>query len=129
MSDEPVRIRQVNTIEEAELIVAWLDECDVEATVMGRQNPGAAAFGIADFEGIGIFVSDATIASRAKQLLAEHDAQRAPSSEGESVDTCVKVPCDECGHVSTFEDVEPGTVQTCAACGAFLDIPNDVASA
>lgn len=129
MSDEPVRIRRVNTIEEAELIVAWLDECDVEATVMGRQNPGAAAFGVADLEGIGIFVSDATTADRARQLLAEHDAQRAASPAGESVDTCVKVPCDECGTVTTFERVEPGTVQTCGACGAFLDIPNDVASA
>ena len=56
MIDKPVCIRRVNTLEEAQLLVAWLDEYEIDAIVMGAQNPGSLAFGVSDFEGIGVFV-------------------------------------------------------------------------
>lgn len=126
MTDQPVCIRRVNTLEEAQLLVAWLDEHEIDATVVGAQNPGSLAFGVSDFEGIGVFVVDGSTAERTTELLAEHDAQ-SPASEPD--DGYLDVTCDECGEVTTFQRDEVGTVQTCAACGAFVDVPDDAMSA
>lgn len=126
MTDQPVCIRRVNTLEEAQLLVAWLDEHEIDATVVGAQNPGSLAFGVSDFEGIGVFVVDGSTAERTTELLAEHDAQ-SPASEPD--DGYLDVTCDECGGVTTFQRDEVGTVQTCAACGAFVDVPDDAMSA
>lgn len=126
MTDQPVCIRRVNTLEEAQLLVAWLDEYEIDATVMGAQNPGSLAFGVSDFEGIGVFVPNGSTAERASELLAEHDAR---SSVGESDDESLDATCDECGEVTTFQRDDVGTVQTCAACGAFVDVPDDTMSA
>lgn len=125
MSTDPVCVRRANNIEEAELIVAWLDECDIEATVVGGQNPGALAFGVSDFEGIGVFVSDATTADRARTLLSEHDAQHAKAATTTPPQEGIHVTCDECGADNAFAATERGKVQTCKACGAFLDISDD----
>ena len=126
MTDQPVCIRRVNTLEEAQLLVAWLDEYEIDATVVGAQNPGSLAFGVSDFEGIGVFVPDASTAEHAGKLLAEHDAQ---SSASKPDDECLNAKCDECGEVTRFQRDEVGTVQTCAACGAFVDVPDDTVSA
>ena len=126
MTDPPVCIRRVNTLEEAQLLVAWLDDYEIDATVVGAQNPGSLAFGISDFEGIGVFVTGGSAAERAGELLAEHDA-RSPASEPD--DEYFDVTCDECGEVTTFQRGEVGTVQTCAACGAFVDVPDNTVSA
>lgn len=126
MTDPPVCIRRVNTLEEAQLLVAWLDDYEIDATVVGAQNPGSLAFGVSDFEGIGVFVTGGSAAERAGELLAEHDA-RSPASEPD--DESLDVTCDECGEVTTFQRDEVGTVQTCAACGAFVDVPDNTVSA
>ena len=125
MTDPPVCIRRVNTLEEAQLLVAWLDDYEIDATVVGAQNPGSLAFGISDFEGIGVFVTGGSAAERAGELLAEHDA-RSPASEPD--EESLDATCDECGEVTTFQRGEVGTVQTCAACGAFVDVPDDAMS-
>ena len=125
MTDQPVCLRRVNTLEAAQLLVAWLDDHEIDATVVGAQNPGSLAFGVTDFEGIGVFVPDESTAERATQLLAEHDAR---SPEGVSDEEYFDATCDECGEVTTFENDDAGTVQSCSACGAFIDVPGDAIS-
>ena len=122
MSDQPVCIRRVTTLEEAQLLVGWLDEHEIDATVVGAQNPGALAFGVTDFEGIGIFVPDGATAERANALLVENDAR---SPESESSAQILDATCDECGEVTAFQSDAAGTVQSCRACGAFVDVPGD----
>ncbi|UCE59922.1 MAG: DUF2007 domain-containing protein [Phycisphaerales bacterium] len=122
MADEPVMIRRTNTVEEADIIVAWLDEQGIEATVYDHENPGVIAFGVTDTEGIEIFVADAEIAERAKELLEEHDrlhAEEAAVTSGETV----QVQCEECGHLNSYSDELRGSVQECAECDAYVDIP------
>ena len=51
MPSEPICVRRAATIEEAEIIVAWLDERGVMATIFDPSNPGVAAFGVTDLEG------------------------------------------------------------------------------
>ena len=48
MNEGPIVVRRVGTVEEADLIVAWLDINGVEAAVLDRDNPGTLAFGVTD---------------------------------------------------------------------------------
>lgn len=139
MSNEPTCVRRVDTIEEAQLLVAWLDDNDIDATIVGGQNPGSLAFGVSDFTGIRIFVSDDSTAARAMELLAEHDDQQAGSAirqagsagspENASAEPAIEMTCEECGVVTMFEGAEKNKVQTCSACGAFIDIPDEASTA
>jgi len=123
MAGDPVVIKRTSTVEEAEVIVAWLDAEGIKATIVDPGNPGVLAFGVTDMEGIAICVADAQSAQRATLLLAEHDKRGgAPPKEGNSADA-VEVECSECGRLNSFPGDAMGTVQQCAQCGEYLDIP------
>lgn len=121
MAINPTCVRRTQTLEEAELIAAWLDEEGIEATVVGRESLGVHAFGATDLEGVGVFVADSEAAERAQALLEEHDRAR----EDAERDALVTVPCDACGEPNTFTEDCCDTVQECAACGEYIDVPGD----
>ena len=126
MADEPVLIRRTSTLEEAEIIVSWLDEQGIEAIIPDRSSPGVFAFGVTDTEGIEIYARDEDTAGRARKLLEEHDRQRAAGAGGDTSGADgagFDVTCDECGRVDRFPAGAKGTVQSCTNCGAFLDMP------
>ncbi len=123
MPNEPVCIRRANTMEEAEIIVAWLDEQGVKATVVDPNNPGVMAFGSSDAEGITIYVADAETADRAEALLAEHDKQHVQGSATAPAGDAVDVTCTVCGRVNSFSPDTCGSVQECAECSTYLDVP------
>ncbi len=123
MPGDPVCIRKVNSVEEAEIIAAWLEERGVEATVVDSSNPGVMAFGVTDLEGVAIYVADVETADRAKSLLAEHDEEHAAVTvTGSGVET-MDVTCPECGRVGSFPVELRGTVQECPTCGTHIDVP------
>ncbi len=123
MAGEPVLIRRTNTIEEAGVVVAWLEERGVQAVVPDRDNPGVLAFGLTDVEGIEIYVSDAETAERARVLLAEHDEERSAESQAADSQGDIEVTCEECGQVNSFPSDALGSVQECSQCGGYLDMP------
>ena len=119
MPGDVVCVRRVGTVEQADIIVAWLAEQGVEATVTDRGNPGALAFGLTDAEGFALCVADQETAQRARDLLDKHDAEHAHEPTGDLVD----VKCGECGETPTFESESEPSVQTCPDCGANIDVP------
>ena len=119
MPGDVVCVRRVGTVEQADIIVAWLAEQGVEATVTDRGNPGALAFGLTDAEGFALCVADQETAQRARDLLDKHDAEHAHEPTGDLVD----VKCGECGETPTFERESGPSVQTCPDCGANIDVP------
>ena len=123
MATNPLCIRRTNTIEEADIIVAWLAEQGVEATITDRDNPGVLAFGVTDPEGIEIYVADEATAERAAALLAEHDRERAATATRDAAAGTIEVTCEKCGQSATFSPKQRGTVQECLKCGAYLDLP------
>ncbi|MHC4695520.1 MAG: hypothetical protein ACYTFA_02130 [Planctomycetota bacterium] len=128
MASEPVLIRRTNTVEEADIIVAWLEEQGVKATVPDRDNPGVLAFGLTDVEGIEIYAADAETAERARTLLVQHDKERDAESEAATPTELIEVTCEECGQVNSFASDAIGSVQECCECGGYLDMPGaDVA--
>ena len=124
MSRKPICIRRAATLEEAEILVAWLAERDIKATITDRDNPGAFAFGVTDTEGIEVFVADEESARQAKQLLAEHDRERAARQETDDAGGEVEVTCEECQCACSFPAAQRGSVQECPECGAYVDVPS-----
>lgn len=121
---DPVLIHRTATLEEAEILIAWLDEQGVKATVLDPDSTGVFAFGVTDPEGVEIYVSDETTAERAKALLAARREEHAEAAPGQAASVPLEVKCDECGQVNSFEPGLAGTVQECAECGAYVDVPS-----
>jgi hypothetical protein len=125
LTSTPICVRRTGTVEEADLIVAWLEDAGVHASVVGRDSFGVQAFGVTDEEGVGIYVNDPAAAERAKALLAEHDRRQAGRLAVAAAGGTTDVACEECGEVNSFEIHLRGTTQTCSCCGANLDVPAD----
>lgn len=125
MSSEPICIRRTATVEEADILVAWLAERGIPATVADRDNPGAFAFGVTDTEGIEVFVANEETARRAKELLAELDREHAAEHGAEGAEEVVEVTCEECECSCSFSAAQRGSVQQCPECGAYVDVPTD----
>ena len=123
MASEPICVRRAATIEEAEIIVAWLDERGVMATILDPSNPGLAAFGVTDLEGVAICVKDQGTADLAGTFLEEHDRVRAMAEQATESTTAPEIVCDECGKQVTSKSSVPGTTLECPHCGAFVDAP------
>ena len=123
MAQKPVCIRRTGTVAEADIIVAWLAEQGIEATVLDHENPGMMAFGVTDFEGAAVCVADAETAERAEALLDEHDKTEQAEAPPTSTTDHVDVTCAECGQVNSFPPHLSGTVQECSDCGSYLDVP------
>ncbi len=104
-------------IEEADIIVAWLEERGITAQVKGSleipvvYNPG-------DIE---VCVADPDEAKQAIALLRDHYQHEAPVDAGGTIEAM----CEECGQASTFPSDQRGTVQNCPHCGEYLDVPGD----
>ena len=125
MGEGPICIRRTNTIEEAQIIVGWLEEQHIKATVTDPSSTGAMAFGVTDREGIEIYVADAETADRAKAALAEHDRQHAKTLDDSTPERMIDLVCEECSQVNSFPRDQAGTVQECSECGTYLDVPSD----
>lgn len=120
MSSDFVLIQRTNTIEEADIIVAWLEEQGIEATIVDRANAGAMLFGVTDSEGFAICAEDAATADRAVKLLEEHQPV---TKKVVPPGTKVKARCEDCGKDSIYPGEQAGSVQECNECGAYLDVP------
>lgn len=120
MSTTTICVRRANSMEEAEIIVAWLAENGLHATIMDPGNPGVFAFGTTDMEGIAIHVADAAAAEQATKLLDEHD--RAAADRLAKMGP-ISAVCEECGASNTFPAAYAGSVQECEKCTAYVDVP------
>lgn len=116
-------IRRTATVEEADVIVAWLEDQGIEAQVVDRDNPGVFAFGLTDAEGVAICVGDEATAEKGKELLVEHDRQRDLALAKAVSAGDIEVTCDACNHVTSFAAELAGTTQQCEKCHEYVDLP------
>jgi len=121
MTTRPVVIRRTATVEEAEIIAAWLSEQGIKATVLDQASPGVFAFGVTDDEGVAIAVADEDTARRAASLLEEHDRRHVRTG---AASAAVEIVCEACQTVNRFPGHLRGMVQECTECGGFIDVPN-----
>ncbi|HNQ24096.1 MAG TPA: hypothetical protein PKK06_13500 [Phycisphaerae bacterium] len=126
MPNEPICVRRTTTVEAADIIVAWLAEHDIAATIPDRDSFGTFAFGVTDTEGVQVCVADEATAVRARVLLDEHERELKAEAAKLDEERLVEVTCEECGFRCTFAAELRGSVQECPECGAFVDVPRCV---
>src|SRR5438445_3578570 len=123
---DPRCVFVANSMAVAVVTATWLTENGIPAQVMDLMTLGGLegltgwAAGISA-RGLEVWVEDAAHASKARRLLAEHQAsiaQRATDAEHRGP---VEVVCEECGERSVFPANQYGTVQDCPHCGAYMD--------
>jgi hypothetical protein len=124
MPNEPVCIRRAVTVEEASIVVSWLQEHGIAAQVVDPSNPGVFAFGVTDPEGIEIYVADDDTARRAEAVLKEHDAEVTAHLAQHMHDPPIQITCSECGKTNSFAPSQAGSVQDCHHCGSYVDVPD-----
>ncbi len=114
----------------AEVVAGWLSDHGIAAQVMDAATLGGfdgltwlSSTGVAA-RGIEVWVRDPARASEAKALLeAQGEALTAQASRRGEGAAEVEVACDECGAMNTFAAADGGRVQSCARCGAYVDVP------
>lgn len=114
-------VYRASSVEEADIVVAWLGNRDVAAFVKNRNMAGTYVTLAVAPRGVEVCVLDPGMAEEAKLLLLEHreEVQSRPRGDFEKV---VPVQCPECGRMLEFPGEFFGTVQTCPDCGQSVDV-------
>lgn len=113
------------TIEEADLVAAWLRARGVAAQVKDENTAATYTWGMTAIAPHGIeIVAPPAEAGEARALLARHwedlerEAKSAPA-------TPIEAACESCGMRSTFPATLRGKVADCPHCGALVDVPEE----
>ena len=111
------------TIEEADIVVAWLSEQGIEAFVRDRFVIATGYLALAAApRGVAVCVLDVDQADKARELLALHAAQRKGRVPSGRPGKFLRVTCDHCGHMADFPSELYGSVQNCPHYQANVDV-------
>jgi putative signal transducing protein len=116
-----ISVYKASSVEQADIVVAWLDERGIPAFVKNRHMAGNyATFAVAP-RGVEVCVIDPEEAERAKALLADH-SKAIEDRRRVTPEKVVPVMCSGCGKLTHFPGELFGTVQSCPSCGQNLDV-------
>jgi len=124
---DPKCVHVDDNLARANLIVGYLGSHGIPAEVMDEMTLGGFE-GLVSFlpaklslRGVEVWVKNPADADRARQLLAEQQAEIAAKANRTGT---VQAVCEECGTTATFPASAQGTIQDCPNCGAMLDVPD-----
>ena len=111
------------SVEEADIVVAWLAEQGVNAFVKDRHALGTIYlfFAVAP-KGVEVCVFDPQQADLARNLLANHFADLKHRPMQAPPGKVFRTTCPECGRIADFPSELYGSVQTCPHCRANMDV-------
>ncbi len=111
------------SVEEADIIVAWLAERGVRAFVKNRPVIGTGYVPMATApKGVEVCVLGEEQAKRATELLAEHADELSHRPQPIPPGKVFRAVCEECGRPTDFPSELFGSVQTCPHCRANMDV-------
>lgn len=111
------------SVEEADIIVAWLAEREFNAFVKNRNVIGTVYVPMSTApKGVEVCVLDEAQAKRAKELLAEHADELRHRPLPIPPGKVFRAVCEECGSPTDFPSELFGSVQTCPHCRANMDV-------
>lgn len=114
-------VYRASSLEQADIIAAWLDEQGISAFVKNRNMAGTyVALAVAP-KGVEVCVLDDNQADQARELLKHHE-RSLKSRKAATQEKVIPVFCTECGRRVEFPGELYGTVQTCPSCGRNIDV-------
>lgn len=116
-----ITVYKASSIEQADIVLAWLDEQGIPAFVKNRHMAGAYATLAVAPQGVEVCVANPAEAEKAKELLAEHESA-IKERRRESYEKIVRIQCTACGRLLEFPGEFFGTVQSCPHCGQNVDV-------
>jgi hypothetical protein len=124
MSRDLICVYRTVSVEEADIIVAWLAEEKINSFVKNRHAIGTGYLALAAApRGVEVCVFNPDQAERAKALLVEHADESAVKKLHDAAGPDIEAVCVECGRTSRFPFAQRGSVQTCPHCRQYLDVP------
>lgn len=121
MSDELTCVYRARTVEEGDIVAAWLDARGVAAHVKERHVLGLEFGPLASYRrGVQVCVMGDETAVRARALLVEWEEREDVT---ETAAGSVSATCEECGATSEFPGAARGSVQDCPHCHQYIDVP------
>ena len=121
MPSEIKIVYRASTLEEADIIVAWLDEQGITAVVRNRATAGMLEIPVMyAAHGMEVCVADAEQAERAVAALKEHYREQ---SDAAGSGSAIETKCEGCGETASFPYAQHGLVQNCPHCDAYIDVP------
>ena len=117
-------VYRATSLEQADIVIAWLSEQGIEAFVKDRNMAGGYAPWAVAPRGIEVCVVDEAQAVTAESHLAEH--QKTLEVRHESTPSkLLATPCGTCGRLLEFPGELNRTVQACPYCGSTVDVGDD----
>jgi hypothetical protein len=111
------------SVEEADIVVAWLADRGVLSFVKNRNVIATVYVPFATApKGIEVCVLDGEQAKRARELLAEHADELRRRPQPIPPGKVFRAVCEECGRPTDFPSELFGSVQTCPHCRANMDV-------
>ncbi len=111
------------SVEEADIIVVWLADQEINAFVKNRNVIGTVNVPFATApKGVEVCVLDGEQAKRATELLAEHADELSHRPQPIPPGKVFRAVCEECGRPTDFPSELFGSVQTCPHCRANMDV-------
>ncbi|MDO8630875.1 MAG: DUF2007 domain-containing protein [Phycisphaerales bacterium] len=123
MHHDPSCVYRAASVEQADIIVAWLAERGVNAFVKDRHVIGTVYVPFATApKGVEVCVLDGEQAKRATELLSEHADELSHRPQPIPPGKVFRAVCEECGRPTDFPSELFGSVQTCPHCRANMDV-------
>ncbi len=114
-------VYRASSVEQADIVVAWLAEQDVSAFVKNRNLAGDCVGLAVGPRGIEVCVVDVAEAAKAEALL-KAQLELIKMRPGGGSDKVIPILCNECGRQVEFPGELYGTVQICPSCGRNVDV-------
>jgi hypothetical protein len=115
-----------NSVEEADIVTAWLSEQNIQAVVPDRYSIGATTWGQPAIvpSGVEICVTNPADAELAQSLFEQHaEALREQLGTSVTDGAPIAIVCDACHQAVSFAANEAGTVAECPNCREYIDVP------
>lgn len=120
---DPVAVYNAGTNMEAVVVCEALNTSGIEAHVVEDASPaGLWMFGLLpEIHKPQVWVDRASMAA-AEEVLAKYEQGRQHDAAKVRASTLIPVECEECGKQLVFTADREGAIETCAQCGAYVDV-------
>lgn len=114
-------VYRASTVEEADIVVAWLADREIFAFVKDRNMAGNHVTLAVAPKGVEVCVADPTLAAQASELLRIHREGQMGQPMGE-FEKVVPVQCPKCGSMLEYPGEFMGSEQACPNCGQDIRV-------
>jgi hypothetical protein len=122
-------VYEAGTVNEADIVVAWLAQHDIEAIVPDRHT--TSTLGLPDIipGGAEVCVTDAAKFAEAQALIAEHEQALTDHLAATAPSGTIVFSCGNCGKTVNADATDAGRVINCPHCHEYVDVPDPTEAA